>query len=350
MSEQSNMVATAAEVAERLGGFVKGDATIQLRGIKPLNVARENDLSFLHLAKFRDAALRSTAGAIIVNSGVELGDHTLIVVADAGEALRIAIDMFYPKPLNVPGVSPRAIVDDSVIVGADVFIGAGAIIGAGTTLGDRVSVMAGAVIGEQCRIGNDSKIYYGSVLYPGVVVGQRVVIHANTVVGSEGFGFRQSAEGKHYRVRHVGNLIIEDDVEIGACTCIDRATLTETRIGKGSKLDNLVHIAHNVELGEDCLVIAQTCVAGSVKIGSGSILCMQTGVREHLVLGERTTILARGFVIGETPPDSVVAGFPAMPAARWRKLVAITKQLPEIFKVYRKQLRDDQSALERRSE
>jgi len=343
MTEQSNVIITAAEVAERLGGFVKGDATIQLRGIKPLNVARQSDLSFLHLAKFRDAALKSNAGAIIVGSGVELGDHTLIVVDDAGEALRIAMDVFYPKPLNVAGVSPRAIVDESAIVGADVFIGAGAIIGAGTTLGDRVSVMAGAVIGEECRIGADSKIYYGSVIYPGVVVGRRVVIHANSVVGSDGFGFKQSADGKHHRVRHVGNLIIEDDVEIGACTCIDRATLTETRIGRGSKVDNLVHIAHNVDLGEDCIVIAQTCVGGSVKIGSGSILCMQTGVREHLVLGERTTILARGFVVGETPPDSVVAGFPAMPAARWRKVVAITKQLPEIFKVYRKQLGDDQS-------
>ncbi len=347
MSKPSSAVAiSAAEVARHLGGAVEGNADVQLRGFQPLHVAGASDLSFLHLAKYRDAALNSNAGAIIVKDGIELANQTLIVVKNATEAYRMAIDLFYPETPFTPGVSSQAIVDESASFGVDVQIGPGAIIGAGATLGDRVMVMAGAIIGAGCIIGSDSRIDSGAVLYPDVVIGERVAIHANAVLGSEGFSFQQSADGRSNRIRQVGGLVIEDDVEIGACACIDRAALTETRIGRGCKIDKFVYISHNVEIGPDCIVIGQSAVAGSTRIGAGSILCAQTGVREHLVLGERTTVLARGFVVGDTPPDSMVAGFPAMPAARWRRVVAITKQLPEIFNAYRRQLRDSESTLE----
>lgn len=337
---------SAAEVAKYLGGIVKGNSELQLTGFKPLNVAGESDLSFLHLGKYRNAALSSKAGAIIVNAGVELGNHTLIVVTEATDAYRRAIDLFYPELPITPGVSPNAIVDPSAVLGVDIQIGPRAIVGAGVTVGDRVSVMAGAIIGEGCCIGRDSSIHSGAVLYPGVVIGERVAIHANAVVGAEGFSFRQSPDGKHHRIRQVGRLVIEDDVEIGACACVDRAALTETRIGQGCKIDKFVYISHNVQLGSDCIVIGQSAVAGSTSIGAGSILCLQTGVREHLVLGEGTTVMARGFLVNDTPPKSVVAGFPAMPAARWRRVVAITKQLPEIFRAYRKQIKTSRTALD----
>jgi UDP-3-O-[3-hydroxymyristoyl] glucosamine N-acyltransferase len=343
MNESIRNAMSASEVAKHLGGFVKGNPEIQLKGVKSLHDASESDLSFLHRDKYRDAALSSRAGAIIVNHEVELGDHMLIVVTDASEAYRRAIDLFYPEVRVLPGVSPHAIVEESVSLGIDIHIGPGAIIGAGVTLGDHVSVMAGAIIGEGCSIGRDSTIHSGAVLYPRVVVGERVIIHGNAVVGADGFGFHRSSDGKLHRVRQVGCVVIENDVEVGACTCIDRATLTETRIGKGSKLDNLVQIGHNVELGSDCLIIGQTGIAGSTRIGAGSSLYGQVGVRGHLVLGERTTVLVRGCVLDNTSPDSVVAGFPAMPAARWRRVVAITKQLPEFFGAFRKQLRAGRS-------
>lgn len=346
MSKSSGVVMSASEVAERLGGFVEGDAGLRLSGFKPLHVAGESDLSFLHLSKYRDAALGSRAGAVIVNRGIELGGRTLIVVGDAGEAYRRAIDLFYPEVPPPPLISPRAIVDASAKLGADVSIGPGAIIGAGVTLGDRAVVMAGAVIGDGCSIGRDSVIHFGAVLYPGVVVGERVSILANAVLGADGFGFRRAPDGRHQRVRHVGRLVIEDDVEVGACACVDRATLEETRVGRGSKVDKLVHIGHNVQLGADCIVLGHACVAGSTRVGDGSILCMQAGIREHLVLGERTTVLARAFVVDDTPPDSVVAGFPAMPAKQWRRLVSLTKRLPEVFSAYRKRLRTDHGAHE----
>jgi UDP-3-O-[3-hydroxymyristoyl] glucosamine N-acyltransferase len=351
MSKSSSAFAiNAAEVARHLGGTIKGNPAVQLRGFKPLQVAGESDLSFLHLGKYRKAALNSNAGAIIVKDGVGLANKTLIVVKDATEAYRIAIDLFYPEVPVSPGISTRAIVDESARFGVDVHIGSGAIIGARATLGDRVIVMAGAIIGAGCTIGSDSRIDSGAVLYPNVVIGERVTIHANAVLGSEGFSFQQSADGRSNRIRQVGGLVLEDDVEIGACACIDRAALTETRIGRGCKIDKFVYISHNVELGPDCIVIGQSGVAGSTRIGAGSILCLQTAVCEHLVLGERTTVLARGLVVGDTPPDSVVAGCPAMPAARWRRVVAITKQLPEILNVYRRQQRGNQSASNNRND
>jgi UDP-3-O-[3-hydroxymyristoyl] glucosamine N-acyltransferase len=305
---------SAGEVAKHLGGTTEGDLNVQLNGFKPLHVAGENDLSFLHLNKYLDAALESNAGAIIVNRGVRLGKQTLIVVEDATDAYRRAIDLFYPEPPIPAAISSRAIIDESACLGEGVQVGPGAIIGPRANLGDRVLVMPGAIVGEDCIIGRESRIHSGAVLYPEVIIGERVAIHANAVLGAEGFSFHRSADGVRRRIRQVGRLVIEDDVEIGACACIDRAALTETRIGRGTKIDKFVYISHNAEIGSDCVVVGQSAVAGSTRIGSGSILCLQTGVREHLVLGERTTVLARGFVVGDTAPDSVVGGFPAIPS------------------------------------
>jgi UDP-3-O-[3-hydroxymyristoyl] glucosamine N-acyltransferase len=349
MTKSTPTVMSAGDVAKRLGGTTEGDLNVQLKGFKPLHVAGETDLSFLHLNKYYDAALKSNAGAIIVNQGVRLGKKTLIVVKDATDAYRRAIDLFYPEPPVPAAISPRAIICESVTLGDGVQVGPGAVIGARANLGDRVLVMSGAIIGEECSIGRDTRIHSGAVLYPGVVIGERVAIHANAVLGAEGFSFHRSADGIRRRIRQVGGLVIEDDVEIGACACIDRAALTETRIGRGTKIDKFVYISHNAELGSDCVVVGQSAVAGSTRIGSGSILCLQSGVREHLVLGERTTVLARGFVVNDTPADSVVGGFPAIPAVLWRKLVAVTKHLPELYSAHRKSSQTVQSPPERRS-
>lgn len=331
MGDSTRIVISAAEAARRLGGTVRGDAGLRLTGFRPLDDAGASDLSFLHLSKYREAALGSRAGAIIVNRGVELGGRTVIVVEDAREAYREAINIFYPEPQRRAGVSPHAFVEETAQLGAGVYVGPRAVVEAGAFIGDGASVLAGAIVGEGCRVGRDSVIHYGAVLYPGVEVGERVTVQANAVLGADGFGFRRAPDGRHQRIRQVGRLVIEDDVEVGACTCVDKGTLAETRVGRGSKLDKFVFVSHNVELGPDCMVIGQSAVAGSTKLGSGSVLCMQTGVREHLVLGERTIVLARGMVVKGTPPDSVQAGAPAMPARRWRRVVALTRQLPELL-------------------
>lgn len=338
----TRIVITAAEVAEKLGGVVRGNPELLLTGFQPLHVAGGTDLSFLYLSKYRGAALDSRAGAIIVNRGVALGERTLIEVGDAREAYGKAIDIFYPEAARPSGVSPRAIVDETATLGPGVYVGPGAIVGAGAVIEDGAAVLAGAVVGEGCRVGRDSTIYYGAVLYPGVVLGERVTVHANAVLGVEGFSFRRTPDGRLRRIRQIGRLVVEDDVEVGACACVDRGTLAETRIGRGSKMDKLVLIAHNAELGPDCVIVGQTAVAGSTRVGGGSTMGGQSAAREHVALGERTTVLARAFVTQDTPPDSVYAGSPAMPAARWRRVVALTKRLPEIVGAARKrQAADD---------
>lgn len=348
MTESPRIVMSAAEVAEQLAGFVSGNPETRLTGFQPLHVAGESDLSFLYMSKYREAALHSKAGAIIVNRGVDLGGRTLIVVGDASEAYRRAINLFYPEPPTRAEVSPRAVVDETARLGDGVYIGPGAIVCAGVTVADGASVMAGAVVGEGCSIGRDSIIYYGAVLYPGVVIGERVRVHANAVLGVDGFGFRRSPDGRLQRIRQVGRLVVEDDVEVGACACVDRGTLAETRIGRGSKLDKLVLIAHNAELGPDCMIIGQSAVAGSTRIGSGSMMCGQTAAREHLSVGERTTVLARGFVVKDTAPGSVLAGSPAMPAGQWRRVAALTRRLPEVLGAHRKRPQAGRGAPESR--
>jgi UDP-3-O-[3-hydroxymyristoyl] glucosamine N-acyltransferase len=323
---------TAAEVAAYVGGTVKGNPEVRLAGFKPLDVATENDLSFLHRRRYRKAALASHAGAIIAKHGTEIGVRTVIFVEDASLAYRSAIDLFYPPRPRVEGISAQAVIDDTAQLASGVYVGTGAIVGRLAVLGECVTVMSGAVIGEECIIGKNSIIHPGAVLYPGVIVGERVVIHANAVIGREGFGFHRLPNGRLQRVRQVGTVILEDDVEIGACTCVDRATLTQTRVGAGSKLDNLVIVGHNVQIEEDCLVIGQTGIAGSTRIGRGSGLYGQVTINGHITLGERTTVLLRGCVIESTPPGSTFAGYPAMPASRWRRVVALTKRLPELLR------------------
>ena len=225
---------SAGEVAIALGGVVRGDEQLRLDGIMPLDEADYHHLSFLHRRKYHAAAMQSRAGAIIARPDVHLGERTLIVVPDPRSAYRHAIDLFHP-PVQMPiGISSKAIIEDSAHIGEDVHIGAGAIIGAGVWLGNRAAVMAGAIVGDKCIVGDESIIHSGAVLYPGAKIGARVTIHACAVIGKDGFGFQRNERGLS-RIRQVGTVVIEDDVEIGACTCIDRATLSVTRVGRGTK-------------------------------------------------------------------------------------------------------------------
>jgi UDP-3-O-[3-hydroxymyristoyl] glucosamine N-acyltransferase len=296
-------------------------------------------LSFLYRRHYIKDVAKSKAGAIIVGKNVSIKDRTLVIVDNPREGYRKAMEFFYPETrVTKAGVSPHAVIDITARISESAFIGIAAIIEAGAIIGDRAVVMAGAIIGEGCKIGEDTVIHYGAVIYPGVTIGNRVVIHAGAVIGSEGFGFQRGTNGQLLRIRQVGSVVIEDKVEIGACTCIDRATLTSTRIGKGSKLDSLVLIGHNVEIGQDVLVIGQTGIAGSARIGNAVNLYGQVGVRGHVSVGDRTTVLARGAVLGDTLPDSEVAGMPAIPASQWRRIVACLKRLPDIVHEHRRKI------------
>ncbi|MCX6583728.1 MAG: UDP-3-O-(3-hydroxymyristoyl)glucosamine N-acyltransferase [Candidatus Aminicenantes bacterium] len=336
MNIQNSIPRTVNDIAKHLGGSVQGNGDTILKGIMPLKTAGSDHLSFLYRRQYiKDVAI-SKAGAIIIGKDIKIEDRTLIILDSPREGYRKAMDLFYPdKKPTFLGVSPLAVIDTSAKISKSATIGIGVIIGSGAIIKDRAFVMAGAIIGEDCIIGEDSIIHYGAIIYPGVIIGKRVVIHANAVIGSDGFGFQRSTDGKLLRIKQVGSVVIEDEVEIGACTCVDRATLTETLIGKGSKIDSLVLIGHNVEIGNDVLIIGQTGIAGSAQIGNNSNLYGQVGIRGHVTLGERTTVLARGVVIEDTPPSSVVAGMPAIPASQWRQISVCLKRLPDIVREYR---------------
>lgn len=322
---------TVAEVAVQLGGRVHGDGGTVVRDLRPLDLAGPADLSFLHRRRYKARARASYAAAIIVSEPGGLEGRTLIVVPDASAAYRAAIDLFYPAGPRVAGISREAIIDEAVVVGRNVHVGPGAIVGAHTQLGDGASIMAGAIIGDRCRIGRDTTVYPGAVLYPDAVLGDRVIVHANAVIGRDGFGFHRLPHGELVRVRQVGRVIVEDDVEIGPCTCVDRAALAETRVGAGTKIDGLVLVAHNVQIGEHCLIIGHSGIAGSTQLGARSNLYGGVAVSGHLTLAESTTVLIRSCVLDDTAAGQTVAGYPAMPARLWRRVVALTKRLPDLL-------------------
>jgi len=255
------------------------------------------------------------------------------VVQNPRAAYRAAIDIFYPVAQVVPGVSSRAVIEPTAIIGERCHVGPGAIVGAHTVVEAGAAIMAGAIIGEGCRIGSQSVIHSSAVLYPHVSIGKRVVVHAGAIIGKDGFGFHRDENGVLVRVRQVGSVLIEDDVEIGACSCVDRATLGVTIVGRGTKLDSLVIVGHNARLGPDCLVIGQTGIAGSTSIGARTNLYAQVGVRGHVQVGESCTILARSAVWDDVPAASVVGGVPAVAAARWRRILVAISKLPELMKL-----------------
>lgn len=334
---------SVAEVAQVLCGEVKGQLDTQLSGLRTLEEAGEHDLSFLHRRKYLEAARRSRAGAIIVGRDNVIDGQTVILVDDPRRAYRAAIDLFYPAIRFVPSVSSTAIVESSAKIGKNVHIGAGAIIAADVVLLNGATIMAGAVIGDGCRIGYDAIVHSGAVLYPGCVIGDRAVIHACAVIGKDGFGFHREADGRLNRVRQVGTTIIGDDVEVGACTCVDRGTLSATRIANRTKIDSLVMIGHNADVGADCLVIGQTGIAGSARIGAGSNLYGQVGVRGHVRVGEHCTVLARGAVIGDIESESIVGGMPAVPAQQWRRVIVAMTKLPEFMRSLRQLSKQEKS-------
>jgi UDP-3-O-[3-hydroxymyristoyl] glucosamine N-acyltransferase len=227
------------------------------------------------------------------------------------------------------GIDPRAIIHPTVRLGKNVEIGAGACIGEGTVIGDNCRIYPGVVIGRFCSLGNDVTLYPNVVLYDGCQLGHRVIVHANSVIGADGFGYRQQ-NGRHVKVPHFGNVIIEDDVEIGACTTIDRGTFQPTRIGAGTKIDNLVQIAHNCRIGRHNLLVGQVGLAGSVTTGDYVVLAGQVAVRDHCTIGDQVVVGARAGVIQDVPAGQKVLGEPAMPEWEYKRLVLLFLKLPEL--------------------
>jgi UDP-3-O-[3-hydroxymyristoyl] glucosamine N-acyltransferase len=323
------------ELAELVQGRVRGNPARVVRGVRSLDAAGPDDLSFLTAAKYHDQARTSRAGALLVGREEPELPHDQLVCADAPWALGELLRHFHPAAAAVPGIHPSAVVAASAAVDSTATVGPQAVVGEGSRIEAGAVLHAGVVVGARCRVGVASVIYPRAVLYDDTELGQRVVVHAGAVLGADGFGYAQRG-GALVKVPQVGRVVVEDDVEIGANTTIDRATLEETRIGAGSKLDNLVQVGHNVRLGKSCVLCGQAGIAGSTRLGDGVVLAGQAGVGGHLELGDGVQVAAKSAALQSAPAGSRLAGVPAVPLGQWRRQVSWLGRLGDLARRVRR--------------
>jgi len=312
---------TAEAVAHLVGGTLRGDGSVTVRAVAPLDRAGEGDLSFLAHARYASLFAQTAAGVVLVAPELAEAPGTprcRIVVERPHEAMLRVLPALYPPPPRPTGIHPTAMLGRGVSLGRDVSIGAYTVIGEGAGLGDMVTIGSHGSIGPGVRVDAETWLADHVTLYPGAIVGRRVRLHAGVRAGCDGFGYvpdgGAGGEGApHRKIPHVGRCVIEDDVEIGANSTIDRGSVDDTVIGAGTKIDNLVHVAHNVRIGRACLIMAQVGIAGSVHIGDGCILAGQVGVSGHHTVGAGATLAAQAGVFGDIPAGEVWSGYPARP-------------------------------------
>lgn len=325
------MPRTAADIATYLGGEVVGDAMIAIQGFAPADSARAGDLTFAENEAYFTKAEQSAASAILVSGNFNSATKTLIRVTNARVAFAKVLPLFFPEPVFPAGIHPTAQVAASAAIDPTAHVGAFCVIGERVKIGPRVVLEGANHVGADCVLGDDSYLFPRVVLYPRCLVGQRVRIHAGTVVGADGFGYVFD-QGRHLKVPQIGNVIIQDDVEIGANAAIDRAALGSTVIGKGTKIDNLVQVGHNVLLGEHCILCGQVGLAGSTKVGSYVTMAGQAGLAGHITIGNKVTIGAQSGVMHDIPDGQTWLGAPAQPDKQAKRIMIALQRLPELVR------------------
>jgi UDP-3-O-[3-hydroxymyristoyl] glucosamine N-acyltransferase len=305
---------TIGQLAQLVGGRLEGDPSRPVTGVAALAEAGPQDVAFAALPRYKDAAAASRAACLVVPEKWrgKAGGAALLRVADPNRAMvAIAAALCPPLPEPRPGVDPRAAVAAGAKIGRDVHVGACAVVGERVRIGDRTRIRAGAVIADEAVVGADCDIHSGVVIRERVRLGDRVIIHAGSVVGSDGFGYLPGPAGPE-KIPQLGTVEIGDDVELGACVTVDRARFGATRIGPKVKVDNLVQIAHNVEIGEATIIVSQVAIAGSTRIGRGCLIAGQAAIDGHLVIGDGARVAAKAGVTKDVPPGTDVSGYPAV--------------------------------------
>jgi UDP-3-O-[3-hydroxymyristoyl] glucosamine N-acyltransferase len=324
------MAYTAAELAARLQGTLVGDSTTLFTGARPLHQAGATDVSFVADAEHERDLSRTRAGLLLGRPGLRHGQTPIIEVADPLLSFLDLFALFHPRPPRTGyGIHPTAVIDPTVVLGEAVDIHAHVTIAAGTRLGKRCRLFPGVVIGRDCLLGDDVTLHPNVVLYEGVKLGDRVEIHANAVIGADGFGYRLR-DGRHVKIPQLGGVVIEPDVEIGACTTIDRGTFEPTRVGQGTKIDNLVMIGHNCQIGRHNLLVSQVGIAGSSSTGDYVVMAGQVGVADHVHIGDKAVLGAQAGVHKDIPPGWRVLGAPARPERDAKVILLSLDKLPEL--------------------
>jgi UDP-3-O-[3-hydroxymyristoyl] glucosamine N-acyltransferase len=327
---------TAQQIATLIQGRLEGNPDARVNDVAKIEEAVNGSLSFIANPKYEEYLYTSKASIIIVNESLEITapvSATLIRVKDAYSGFAFLLEKYNEliSGSAKTGIEQPSYISATATVGADVYVGAFAYVGENVSIGTRVKIYPGAYIGNNVVIGDDSKIYSGVKIYDDSRLGSKVVIHSGTVIGGDGFGFAPQADGTYKKIPQIGNVIIEDDVEIGANTTVDRATMGSTIIRKGVKLDNLIMVAHNVEIGEHTVIAAQTGISGSTKIGKNGLIGGQVGIVGHIHIADNTHINAQsGLSKSVSNPNTTLNGSPAFEYKSSLKSQAVFRNLPEL--------------------
>lgn len=331
LAKQPLIEMTLTDIAERIGGEVSGSGDTLLSGAAPFEMAGPREITFADQPAYLKKIDQTRAGAVLVPPQFNQGQKPMVRVPHPKTAFARLLKVFYPPKKRPAGIHPRAVIGDNVSWGQDISIGPGVVIEGDVILGDRVTLHPNVVIQTGVTIGDDVELFPNVSILEGCEIGSRVTIHASTVIGSDGFGFAPDGEA-YVKILQRGIVRIDDDVEIGAGCTIDRATHGKTWIKSGVKTDNLVHIAHNVTVGQNTLLIAQVGISGSCTIGRHAILAGQAGVADHLTVGDNTIVGAQSGLAQSVPADQVVFGSPPLPHRKWLRVQSVIPRLPEMRK------------------
>ena len=325
---------TAEQIASVIGGKIEGDKDAKVRTFAKIEEGVEGAISFLSNPKYTHYIYDTKSSVVIVNEDVELEGTvapTLIRVKNAYESIAQLLQIYEARKPKKTGVSPQAYISPTAKLGKDCYVGPFACIGEGTVIGDGCQIYPHAVVGDNVKMGNGCILYPNTTVYQGCKIGNNVTLHAGSVIGADGFGFAPNADG-YDKIPQIGIVTIEDNVEIGANTCVDRSTMGSTVIRKGVKLDNLVQVAHNVEIGENTVMSAQVGIAGSTKVGSWCMFGGQVGIAGHITIGDKTFLGAQSGVPGSLKGGEELIGTPPMNPRNYFKSQAIFRRLPDMYK------------------
>ena len=323
------------ELADRVGGEVRGDRERPIAGLAGLESAGPDELAFLANPQYLEAARASRAGALLVARPFAGLTCDLVVVADPYLAFARLLAELHPAATPPPGIHPTAVVAASAEVDPAAAVGPDAVVGARTSNGAPAARQAHVVVGRDCQVGEDCVLHPHVVLYDRTVLGARTILHAGVVLGSDGFGYA-AGEGKPFKIPQVGRVVVGAEVEIGANSTVDRATLGETAIGDATKIDNLVQVGHNVSIGRSAILCGQVGIAGSARLGDGVVMGGQSGCSGHLEIGAGVKVAGKTAVFAAVPAGQTVAGTPAIEIGAWRRQQALLKRLQELFRRLRR--------------
>ena len=320
------------ELAELVEGDLEGDPKLRISGVADIADAQEGDIVFAETPRFLEEARKSQASAIIAYRDARNSGKPTIAVANPRYAFARVLEVFSPPKTRESGIHPTSIVGQGASIGDNPSIGFNVCIGRNTSIGSDAWIYPLVFIGDNVRLGDNCIIYPLVAIHDGATIGNDVIVHSGAVIGADGFGYTKVGGG-HYKMPQIGTVVIGDDVEIGANVTIDRARTGKTVIGRGTKIDNLVHIAHNVKIGENCIVVAQVGISGSVDIGDRVVLAGQAGLKDHITVGDDTVICARAGVIGNIGSGEFVSGYPARPHKEQMRIQAAQQRLPALLRL-----------------